>query len=326
MRKLRLIAIALTLVLGVGGTGFAGIEDGLIAYYPLDGSGGTQVGSVSFVKGKVGQAASFAGNGYLDLGQIYTVNNRDFSISLWVMFKDDSHDNQFFGNGLGSSSDPNFFSLTYSNSSGRKIRLVSRDDFASNNLYTQNTYGMDIWYHLVFTRSGDKGKVYLNGLLENSGTISGGDIGDEVSWYLGRGYQDAAVFTGLLDEVRIYNRVLNETEIERLYENVVDDDDDGGGGGDCASFNFFTNTLHIPCFDLGGGNVYWLDLQFNSDKFVIDDFGETSSPSSTADCAAFNFFTNTLHIPCLDLGGGLNYWLDLQLTEQGLIISDFGEN
>lgn len=40
--------------------------------------------------------------------------------------------------------------------------------------------------------------------------------------------------------------------------------------------------------------------------------GEDPEPGDDGDCATFDFFTNTLHIPCLD-AGPITYWLDLEL-------------
>ncbi len=39
----------------------------------------------------------------------------------------------------------------------------------------------------------------------------------------------------------------------------------------CASFNMFTNILHIPCLDLG--DSYWLDLTLQGQHLEISDFG-----------------------------------------------------
>ncbi len=43
----------------------------------------------------------------------------------------------------------------------------------------------------------------------------------------------------------------------------------GNVDGECASFNMFTNTLHIPCLDMG--ESYWLDLMLiNSDPVRLE--------------------------------------------------------
>ena len=71
------------------------------------------------------------------------------------------------------------------------------------------------WRHLVITCMGTDLKIYLNGVLTSGmpvtgcstiiPTINAGDL------FLGKDY------TGLLDDVIIYNRVLSQTEVNELY-------------------------------------------------------------------------------------------------------------
>jgi hypothetical protein len=121
-----------------------------------------------------------------------------------------------------------------------------------------------------------------------------------------------------------------------------------GAGGGCATFNVFNYVLHIPCLDLGA--KYWLDLFLDTSApsnplmLELTGFGEapTQTPTESdpatcytqadldaarvqgyeaglaacgadGECATFNMFTNTLHVPCLDLGA--KYWLDLSLRD-----------
>ena len=104
--------------------------------------------------------------------------------------------------------------------------------------------------------------------------------------------------------------------------------------GACATFNLFTNTLRVPCLDLGSGITYRLDLQLiagNPTLFQLVDFGENLADQNRINgaCATFNLFTNTLRVPCLDLGSDVTYWLDLELVPGDPIafqISEYGEN
>lgn len=40
----------------------------------------------------------------------------------------------------------------------------------------------------------------------------------------------------------------------------------------CATFNLFTNTLNVPCLDMG--QIYWVDMKLEGDHLTIDGFGE----------------------------------------------------
>ena len=48
------------------------------------------------------------------------------------------------------------------------------------------------------------------------------------------------------------------------------------GAGNCATFNLFTNTLRVPCLDLGLDVTYWLDLELDNAGFQLKAYGENS--------------------------------------------------
>ena len=74
-----------------------------------------------------------------------------------------------------------------------------------------------VWYHLLGTRKGTVGKVYINGGEAGSGTLAdpltntrNPSIGIRA---IGFGY----LFNGLIGEVRVYNRALTPPEIQHNY-------------------------------------------------------------------------------------------------------------
>ena len=69
----------------------------------------------------------------------------------------------------------------------------------------------DTWYHVVVVRSSSHEWVYLNGDLKVD--IDVNFSGDNSEFHLGVGYNN--YFDGLIDEVRIYARTLNEYEISQ---------------------------------------------------------------------------------------------------------------
>ncbi len=77
------------------------------------------------------------------------------------------------------------------------------------------------WHHVVFIRRDDLHQLFLDGVLvEEQSTVSRTDISDDniqllVSSGPCQGIQDLG-FRGTLDELRIYNRALNESEISEL--------------------------------------------------------------------------------------------------------------
>lgn len=92
----------------------------------------------------------------------------------------------------------------------------------------------------------------------------------------------------------------------------------------CATFNFFTNTFHVPCFNLDNQS-FWLDMglaRSSPAAMVMTNFGVNNPAISDPDCASFDFSTFIFHIPCSYVYGG-NYWIDLLLSPDVSTSLDF---
>ena len=110
--------------------------------------------------GQNNKAYSFDSNDFIDIGDIYVINRDTISISLWLKFQNNTHDNQFLTNGSIQDSDPNFFLLTYNNANSEKIRIATRVGEDWNNLYSNNKYTLNQWYHIVFTILFQRGREW----------------------------------------------------------------------------------------------------------------------------------------------------------------------
>ena len=77
------------------------------------------------------------------------------------------------------------------------------------------------WYYLAGTYDGATVKIYINGILAKSSPATGTftDYGKDL--YIGRFGNLASYLPGLIDDVRIYNRALSDTEILEHYRNYV---------------------------------------------------------------------------------------------------------
>lgn len=74
------------------------------------------------------------------------------------------------------------------------------------------------WYHCVGTFDGNTWNIYINGLLSNS-QVDAVNLPTTGILEIGRYYHSTPTqyFNGSIDEVRIYNRTLTQSEITRLY-------------------------------------------------------------------------------------------------------------
>ena len=145
-----------------------------------------------------------------------------FSIELWVcptMLKIDSKDarRRF----MSKDHYPNtWWNLNVTTDGKPFLEMVDANKAGCGNRPT-GTIPENAWTHLavVVDRASAKTKYYFNGKLDSVQDIppaftgaldvEGGDLSIGSSWQ---------PFVGLLDEVKIYNRVLTEREIEASYE------------------------------------------------------------------------------------------------------------
>ncbi len=74
------------------------------------------------------------------------------------------------------------------------------------------------WNYVTATYDGSQLKVYINGALSGTPVSATGTMTDNgVNLRVGRRQDTASPFSGMIDEVRVYNRSLSASEITSLY-------------------------------------------------------------------------------------------------------------
>jgi hypothetical protein len=73
---------------------------------------------------------------------------------------------------------------------------------------------VNTWTHLAVTYDGSSVRVYMNGVLVRTKSQSGTISTSTGVLRIGGNSISAQYFSGVIDEVRIYNRALNQTEIQ----------------------------------------------------------------------------------------------------------------
>lgn len=86
-------------------------------------------------------------------------------------------------------------------------------------LTSTGTIQLDMWHHLVGTYDGANMKLYVDGILIKSATKTGAIGYSAMGLYFGQsGYSGAPIyFSGVIDSVRIYSRVMTATEVLSDY-------------------------------------------------------------------------------------------------------------
>ncbi|MBW8012842.1 MAG: LamG domain-containing protein [Chloroflexi bacterium] len=172
-------------------------------------------------KGQVDKAYSFNGTSdYVDTSDFYDFSNlsNDFSVSGWI-YKDSSVTN-LYPNIVGKrqTGGTTEMQLWVDNTGGGDDNKVASWN-GSNNVYSTSTIAEDTWNHVVWTRTGTSYNFYINGVGAGSGTQNRGTTISETVKIGWSGYANANEYwKGKIDDVRIYNRALSQTEITSLYD------------------------------------------------------------------------------------------------------------
>jgi|WetSurMetagenome_2_1015567.scaffolds.fasta_scaffold06834_3 hypothetical protein len=236
MRKSVIILIILFQIC-LPAKGQVNLQEGLVAHYPFNGNLRDKSGNGydltanggEFSTGRFGNISAYKFNGTSD----YLVTTKAlelglFSISFWVNLDEFPSNNQsqrcrFLG------IDDQWFSINCQKDSVG-IHVYDKWNFTN----SRYRFLLHKWYHIVFIRTAENFLLYINDTLDSHAidtspftTLYGGyfdgrlSLGAEQHPVINDGltsYPDwASFFNGKIDDVRIYNRDLNEQEIYALY-------------------------------------------------------------------------------------------------------------
>jgi formylglycine-generating enzyme required for sulfatase activity len=236
---------------------------GLVAYYPFNGnsndaSGNNRHGTVSGAElsadrfGLTNRAFYFDGVNF-DKISINIPSLSEMTLSLWV-----TPSGAQTGNGIGRflHSEPEWFDVGLSNPAGSYIgtKIGSQDGWRQSSVKLEPSIAQMV----TFTAGYGSLKIYLNGkLVENvsyNGTL--GMSPKVLGSYVANQGDD---FYGVLDDVRIYNRVLTEEQISSLHVYEKSDMVSVKGGA-LPSASGFSGQPVAP-FQIGKYEVTWDEWQ-----------------------------------------------------------------
>jgi hypothetical protein len=199
--------------------------NGLVGYWPFNGNANdasgnghdlTAIGGV-FSNDRFGTNNAYTLNGtseYLFTTAVSTTT--DLSASMWIYIKSyptNAAGCEFFGEGIG---DSKGYGLKMEN---KKLALMAYGKVGNftNDITTLET---NKWYHFTIIKSSTNFSLYVNGGLSSSGLIS---INPIVGFLSIGGIKSSSTgvfanfLNGTVDDIRVYNRALNQTEITALY-------------------------------------------------------------------------------------------------------------
>lgn len=199
---------------------------GLVGYWKFDGNTGDSsgngndgkwVGNEGYGQGVSGKAADFDGSSFVTVPHSASIDvGKDaFSYGAWINSYGKGNKNQHFLDKRTVQGEGLFWDM-YLSPSAQNVNAEFARRSMGNPQTTMETYK---WHHIMFTRdSSDLATIYVDGFPLKSETLRG-DSSNTFAFSIGGLEEDLSQgFNGLIDEVVIYNRGLNEEEVISLYE------------------------------------------------------------------------------------------------------------
>jgi hypothetical protein len=211
--------------------------DGLVGWWPFNGNAGDSSGkgnhgvsynaSLSFDRfNRPNNAYSFNGNNSrIEIPDAASLRCRKISISVWV--RPNSVDiGQLIYKG-SMNADGEAYSVNGDPSAGVKINSNCVAAVGWQGASYREPLIPGVWEHLVVTFDSTTMKFYRNGVLDTSATVIG-LIDNCAGGNLRFGFNHLRYFAstgdgfdGLLDDIGIWNRALNEVEIHQLFTSTI---------------------------------------------------------------------------------------------------------
>ena len=208
-------------------------SDGLVAYYPFNGSAYDASGNANdcTVDGPILSSDRFGNleSAYEFDGIDDQINNLDgiieignnLSISIWFKTNNSNQSHQEIFNTIGHTG----IGLTYNhNYNPNRLSLFVGD---GTNFWNVNGEGglienfeENIWYQVVVVKDGINYKVYVNGILDIDINVENSiNYNNSLGFRIGQIGSNYQVFNGSLDDLAIWSRNLSVSEISGLNNN-----------------------------------------------------------------------------------------------------------
>jgi len=194
---------------------------GLVSWYPGDGHAediadshpGTLRNGAGFAPGLVEQAFNVDGiNDFVEVG-FWTPGNR-WTVEAWVRPSATPAGRRTIGGGMGQLRD---WGIAQFN--GQFGVVIRPPGGSTQTIFSGVSAVIGTWYHIVGTSDGTTAKIYVNGVLKNSGPVDPNYVGTAAGTQIGGEVCCSGNnFPGLIDEVSIYDRALSGAEIQALFE------------------------------------------------------------------------------------------------------------
>ncbi len=209
---------------------------GLIAHWMFDGNTADSSGrnnhatlnwNGAYVNDRLGQAAHALQpvvNAYVDAGNPgdFQALTTQITMSLWIYETNPNYGffsplmNKWQNNGLYMGLD-NYYDV----GQGQQMNRVRWRINGATYVNSSQNVPYNTWHHIVVTYNGSRLKIYQNGVQTGDLAYTGVITNTITNFQIGRQANGLgnAIFEGIYDDGRVYNRALNSDEVLALYHN-----------------------------------------------------------------------------------------------------------
>jgi hypothetical protein len=208
-------------------------SNSLQGYWKFDnGTGTTLTDSSSNARNGTLSGGPTWKSGYLDQTPNYSVDldgtddyisipsivlGNDFTLSAWVYPEATINGARIIDRWAGTAPTRGWF-MSAPASSSQITCGVSWDGTNSASATSTTSLPLNQWTHVICRRVGTKIQVYINGTLENEATTGTGTNNPSTTVAFGRQVNGGANFNGRIDEVKIWNTAITETQVTQDYQ------------------------------------------------------------------------------------------------------------
>ncbi len=180
-----------------------------------NGNFGMLVNGPVWTTGIEGTALRFDGvDDYVEVGNSASLNPAaELSLAVWVNASSFSS-TQLLVSKYGAGGIQYFMRIQ----SGGRVRFGLNAGGIVTDVNTNTTLSANTWHHVAATYDGTQMRVYVDGVLDAFATKTGlmNDNGSNLN--IARHEANRMFFNGLLDEVRLYNQALTDSEVLALFD------------------------------------------------------------------------------------------------------------
>lgn len=155
------------------------------------------------------------------------LGDNSITLSAWIYPAGATEDSGNFGGGIISkySGTGNSYGVFYESETSKRFTFYGN----GTNITTLNDYDYGNWYYLAVVSNSTYAKIYVNGILDNSGDTNKVNLFSKEVMSIGQSITTGGGhgFNGTIDEVKVYSREMTADEINKsYYSNLYQDDAD----------------------------------------------------------------------------------------------------